>query len=377
MAKGTEKGGGRLFEEVRENMLVRARTHRNPFYCTRYEDVEPVLRRLGSVEPEAWAKAFSEIAEPYEEKAARAETAGDAAAAKENYMLAYNYHHVGWYPVPRSPGKVRAYQRSVENYLKAARYVDPPLERVQMPFHGRDGEGRVCIGYLRKPKNIERPPVVVIWGGIDAYKEERQVDLYLAGGMATVAVDIPGTGEAPLAGSTDAERMWDDILDWLAGRPDLDGRRIAVVGASTGGYWAAKVAHTHRDRIRAAVNHGGMAHYAFAADWIARAQLGEYPFELAESLAMAFGLSTYEEWVEQSPKLSLLDQGILDEPCASLLLVNGVKDSVFPITDMYLLLEHGSPKCARFFPVGHMGRTPQTEPMMARWVQRELARVHP
>ncbi|MBI2358648.1 MAG: alpha/beta hydrolase [Deltaproteobacteria bacterium] len=326
-------------------MLVRARAHRNPFYCTRYDEVEPLLRRLDSVEPEAWAKAFSAIAEPYEEKAARAEAAGDTEAAKENYMLAYNYHHVGWYPAPGSPGKARAYQRSLENYLKAARYADPPL--------------------------------VVIWGGIDAYKEERQVDLYLAGGMATLAVDIPGTGEAPLAGSMDAERMWDEIFDWVAGRPDLDGQRMAVVGASTGGYWAAKVAHTHRDRIRAAVNHGGMAHYAFAADWIAKAQFGEYPFELAESLAMAFGLSTYEEWVEQSPKLSLLDQGILDEPCAPLLLVNGVKDSVFPITDMYLLLEHGSPKSARFFPVGHMGRTPETEPMIARWVQRELTGLRP
>ncbi len=115
-----------------------------------------------------------------------------------------------------------------------------------MPFRGRDGEGNFSIGYLRKPKGIARPPVVVIWGGIDAYKEERQVDLYLAGGLATLAVDIPGTGEAPLAGSIDAERMWDDIFDWVARRLDLDGQRIAVIGASTGGYWAAKVAHTHR-----------------------------------------------------------------------------------------------------------------------------------
>ena len=27
----------------------------------------------------------------------------------------------------------------------------------------------------------------------------------------------------------------------------------------------------------------------------------------------------------------------------------------FPIADMYLLLEHGDPKTARFFPGGHMG----------------------
>ena len=373
MVKVAESTQARPFEEVRENMLERARTYRNPFYYGNYGEVDAVMRRLDSVEPEAWAKAFSRLAESYEEKAARAEAAGDVQAAKENYLLAYNYHHVGWYPVPRSPGKVRAYQHSLENFLKAARYFDPPLERVLMPFHGRDGEGNVSVGYLRKPKNLDRPPVVVIWGGIDAYKEERQLDPYLASGMATLAVDIPGTGEAPLAGSEDAERLWNDIFDWVVRRSDLDGSRMAVVGASTGGYWATKVAHTHRERIRAAVNHGGMAHYAFTADWITQAQCGEYPFELHESLAMAFGLSTYEEWVEHSPKLSLLRQGILDQPCAPLLLVNGIKDSVFPITDMYLLLEHGSPKSARFFLVGHMGR-PQTDPMIIRWVQRELAR---
>jgi hypothetical protein len=68
----------------------------------------------------------------------------------------------------------------------------------------------------------------------------------------------------------------------------------------------------------------------------------------------------------------LLDQGILDQPCAPLLLVNGVQDTVFPITDMYLLLEHGSPKTARFYPTGHMARTPQTEPMVLDWLERAL-----
>ncbi len=158
----------RPIEKVRENMLKRARTHRNPFYCTLYGEVESALVQLESLDPEAWARAFSAIAEPYEERAGRAETAADTMAAMENYLIAYNYHHIAWYPAPNSPGKLRAYRRSIETYLKAARYFDPPFERVEMPFHGRPGEGNVCIGYLRRPKGVERPPVVVIWGGIDA-----------------------------------------------------------------------------------------------------------------------------------------------------------------------------------------------------------------
>src|SRR4029450_5130156 len=49
-------------------------------------------------------------------------------------------------------------------------------------------------------------------------------------------------------------------------------------------------------------------------EWIIKAQRGEYPFELAETLACAFGRSSAEEWIEYSPRLSLLDQGILNHP---------------------------------------------------------------
>ena len=58
-----------------------------------------------------------------------------------------------------------------------------------------------------------------------------------------------------------------------------------------------------------------------------------------------------------------------------LLCVNGINDSVFPISDHYLLLEHGQPKSARFYPVGHMGFTPETEPMIINWVATKLERT--
>jgi esterase FrsA len=381
-ADNVSRAHGRPWDEVRALLLERARRPRNPFYYTRADEVERALATLDSFDRDAWAAAFSALAAPYEERAAQAEAAGDAAAAQENYLIAYDYCHVARYPAANSPGKRAAYQRAQANYLKAARYFDPPLEVVEMPFAGRPGEGPTVVGHLRKPTaggagpgagEAARPlPIVVLWGGIDSFKEERRDEPFLEAGLATLMIDMPGVGDAPLAGSEDAERMWDAIFDWIATRPELDAGRIGILGGSTGGYWATKLAHTHRDRIRAAINQGGPAHFAFAADWIARAQVGEYPFELAETLASAFGRATHDDWVAYAPKLSLLDQGVLDQPGAPLLLVNGTHDSVFPIADMYLLLEHGSPKDARFSSGGHMGWLPDTHAMMTRWMLDHL-----
>lgn len=362
----------RPMDEVKRELHARARQQRNPFLYTVYEEVAPVIDKLQSVDREAWAAAFGALARPHEERAAQAEAAGNPEVARREYLIAYDCYHVARYPAPNSPAKRAAYRKSQENFHKAARYFDPPVERVEMPFHGRAGEGNVSIGLLRKPKGIVRPPVVMVWGGIDAFKEERPTKPYLHAGLATLSIDMPGVADAPLPGSGDAERLWDAPLEFISSRSDLDANRIGLHGGSTGGYWATKVAHTHHGRLRAAVNQGGPAHFAFQRDWIARAQRGEYPFELAETLACAFDRTSGEEWLEYAPSLSLLAQGVLDGPCAPLLCVNGVDDTVFPIADMHLLLEHGRPKSARFYPAGHMGGA-SAQAAIIGWLTERLA----
>jgi esterase FrsA len=89
-------------------------------------------------------------------------------------------------------------------------------------------------------------------------------------------------------------------------------------------------------------------------------------------LACAFGRSSAEEWIDYAPKLSLLDQKVLDKPCAPLLCVNGINDSVFPIADMQLLLEHGNPKASRFYTGGHMGGGNSSEVIIG-WLQKVLS----
>ncbi len=324
--------------------------------------------------------AFNFIAKPYEVKAIDAEKDGDVQEAKENYLRAYQYYRLARYPTINSEVKMEAYRKSQEMLMKASQYFDVPIERVEIPFKGRDGEDNKIIAYLRMPKTGTAPfPLLFTWGGIDSFKEEQAIisiyglnDSALEHGLSTLAIDGPGVGDSPIKGSEDAERLFGTVFDWIDKQEGLDSKRVSVWGFSTGGYWAVKVAHVYNDKIVCAVSQGGPVHYAFELDWIQEQDRGEYPFELIETLAYAFGLSSYDEWVEYAPKLSLLKQGILDKPSAPLLLVNGLHDSVFPIKDYYLLFKHGNPKCARFYDAGHMGITKDTFQTIMDWIYPEL-----
>ena len=341
----------RPFEEVRTLLLERAGERRNPFDRTDPRTAERIVRGLRSTAHDEWVPAF-----------------GVAAQACERDIDAYGYWRVARYPAPTSPLKRDAYRRSQEHYLRAMAAEQPLLETVRTPFRGREGEGTAVEAHLRVPARAGRRPLVVMWGGIDSFKEERRPEPYLAAGFATLGIDMPGVADAPLAGSTDAERMWDPIFDWVGTRAELDPERVAVMGNSTGGYWATKLSRTHRHRIRAAVDNGGPVHDSFTPAWIARAQVGEYPFELAETLAAAFGGSTYDDWVRIAPSLSLVGLGILDQPSAPLLAVHGEDDTVFPVTDARRLIDAGAD--ALIVPGGHLSG--DTTGAIVRWLAVRL-----
>ena len=150
----------RPMNEVKEELLGRAKGNRNPFLYTLYEEVAPVIDGLRSVDREQWARAFSALAAPHEERAAKAEAASDHAAARREYLIAYDCYHVARYPAPNSPGKLAAYRKSQENFHQAAKFFDPPVERIEMPFKANAGEGSVSVGLLRKPKGMIQPPVL-------------------------------------------------------------------------------------------------------------------------------------------------------------------------------------------------------------------------
>lgn len=331
------------------------------------------IDRLSGLAPEPWTEAWGALAEDY---ATRARAAGDAAERHRLWQQAYQAAFLGRYPVPNHPLKVQLYERARAYFLAATALEQPPLEVVEVPFAGRAGEGDTVRFYLTRPEGVARPRVVLAWGGIDTWKEEshaRLGALLRSRGLAVGLVDIPGTGESPVLASADAERQYTPVFEHLAARDDVAGGRCGVIGASFGGYWAMKLAYTHRDHVAAAVNWGGGVHITFTPEWQQRSRAAtSYLMDLMAARARIFGGTTFEDYVARCPELSLLDQGLLDTPSSPILLVNGRHDQQNSIDDLYLSLDHGDPKAARVFDGGHMGQGP-TVPTIVDWMCAQLA----
>jgi hypothetical protein len=363
----------RTLDEAKAFLIERIETRRNPFEFTEQQAAREAVASLDGLDGARWAAAWATPADLFEAAADEAERRGDRAAAFTNRFQAYAFNFVGRYPSPNHPDKQCRYERAIANMLKLAPLFDPPVEVVGVPFE--DGKQVIC--YVRRPKDVERPPVAMVWGGIDSWKEEAlaQSEHFLRAGLAFVTTDMPGAGQSPVLGSEPAaERQYTPVFEWLRTRDDLDGQRLVIVGRSFGGYWTAKLAHTHRHYLRGAVSWGGGAHYMYQRDWAEKSRYADsYLMELPETRGRMLGATTFEEYVAAFSRLSLLDQGILEQPCAPMLLLNGKEDTQCPIADLYMLLEHGQPKMARVFPGGHMGMTPQTWPTVIGWVKDQLS----
>jgi len=362
----------RTLAEGKEWLLDRLAKRHSPMYYADEAQARATIQRLEGLDGEAWAAAWGGTGATFEQQALEAEHRGDKAQAAKAWFQAFTFCSIGRYPCPNHPRKRACCIKARECFLKA---TAPSLTRVAVPFEGKSDEGAEVVFYVRKPAGATRPPVMVIWGGVDTWKEETY-DLgstLLAEGLAVVSIDMPGVGESPVVGSPDGERQYTPALDWIRAQPDLDGSRIGCMGLSFGGYWAAKLAHTHRQYLKAVVDWGGGTHYTFQPEWFqGRRYPDSYLMDLFETRAHSLGGSTYEDYAARIGALSLLDQGLLDQPSAPLLLVNGKDDQQTTIEDLYLLLEHGSPKDARIFPGGHMGNTPETRPTIIRWLCRKL-----
>src|SRR5262249_12726301 len=142
----------RSFEEVKADILRRA-GRVNPFERTKREDVEEALAQLDSLDPDPWGVAWGKIGARYEALAAGQEKRGQKQEAGKTYYQAYEYYRVGRYPVPSSPEKKRCYEGALRTFLKAAPTMNPPLERIEIPF-----EGKKVVGYLQIPKTTHPPP---------------------------------------------------------------------------------------------------------------------------------------------------------------------------------------------------------------------------
>lgn len=372
-------GGGRDLAALKEE--VQRRTDRNmpPLTGISSDDAKDALARIDSLDREAWTAAWFAVGDRRWERA-RGLDARNLAEVRDEYWKAWRLFHFARWPTENSPTRQRAKHRALQAFQAYARLLDPPMEIVRIPF-----EGKQIVGYLRLPLKPRPAPLVFGIAGLDSRKEDiaAHSDDYLQRGMALFAIDLPGTGESPLAvAEIDADRIFSEVLEYLEKRQDVDSERVLVQGRSWSGYWAAKLAITERARLRGTVMHGGPIHHYFQPEKL-RASLstGEYLYDYLAAKSALVGAANLEEMIERMSRFDLLATGILDERSAPMLCVNGARDSQVPIADIYVLLEHGDPKEAWINPAGgHMGRSPEwpsaaiAEKVVLPWIARRLER---
>jgi len=370
-----------------------------PFHDGAYEDFAPIFEELinkninDACSP-AYTEAFLPTAERLvslaDKKAKEDPNSGKEASALylracAVYRIA-RFPYITGFPAVNDDIKWKAWEAQKAAYLEAGRLWACPVEEVLVDHEhakGRD-RGKIPV-YVRVPgkeegKEEQRCPVVVLMTGLDGYRPDNTVrcDEFLKRGWGSVVVEVPGTADCP-ADSADPEapdRLWTSLLAWMGRDGRFDMRRVLVWGLSCGGYYAVRVAHTHKDQLVGSVAQGAGCHHFFDREWLGKVDGHEYPFELTPAMAMKHGFKSVDEYKENvQKKFSLLETGIIQKPSTRLLLVNGTQDGLMPIEDSMMLFEYGTVKEARFFPDAlHMGY-PLANGAVYPWMEEVMASV--
>lgn len=367
---------GRSLSELKTELMRRVRGKLMPIAGVPEADAEAVIDSVDSLERDAWAQAWAARGDQHLQRADALRTT-DSTAARESYRLAWRLFHYARWPVENTPFKRYVYPRALAAFRNYGRLLDPVLEMVRIPY-----DNQVITAYLRVPKGNGKAPLVIGISGLDSRKEDVMVlsEAYLSRGIALLAIDMPGTGEAPLALTPGAEKMFSAVLDWVAARDDLDASRTVIQGRSWSSYWAALLAVTERERLRGAVMHGGPIHHYFQPQWLAPSlESHEYLYDYLPATAALFGVETLDELLAVAPGHSLQAKGILGRDAAPLLLINGARDSQIPIADVELLAATYPDSTVWINPEGgHMGRSAEWSgnrifsEVTAPWLMRML-----
>lgn len=298
-----------------------------------------------------WCAAWSAVAAEHEQLGRDALTADRTKSAGAHLSRAAVYYHFAKFLFVDDLEQMRtAHMAAVRCLDDALPYLDPPGQRIEIPF-----EGSRLVGILRLPVGPAPHPVILMIPGLDSTKEELRSteDLFLERGVATFSVDGPGQGEAEydLAIRADWEVPGAAFIDRLAAEPSLDAERIGVWGVSLGGYYSPRVA-SGDDRVRACVALAGP--YTFADGWDSRPVLTQEAFRVrskspnlaaARAAAAELSMEGRAELI-RCPLLAVTgkrDRLIAWEDSARL-----VKEASGPAE--LLLLEEGNHGCANLAP---------------------------
>jgi len=296
---------------------------------TDFQEVTAAIERW-----EDWCAAWAARAAVHEALGNKSYADGFKLSAGEHWTRAAVCYHFGKFLFVNDMAQLKtAHAKALECRNKALPLLRPPGERVAIPY-----EGKQLYGNLRKPAGVAKPPIVVMCMGLDSAKEEMDdyENRFLKRGVATLAFDGPGQGEAeydfPIC--PEYEKPVKAVIDYLETRADVDTNRIGVWGVSLGGYYAPRAAAFEK-RIKACVALSGA--YERSASFEGR------PIINVE----AFRVRTHSANLEEAGKVGIRMtlKGVAKNITCPIYIVAGTKDRLTPHTAAEKLASEVSGPC--------------------------------
>jgi pimeloyl-ACP methyl ester carboxylesterase len=267
-----------------------------------------------------WAPNWRGVGEVHEALGAEARSHQRLLSAAQAFQRAAWCYHLGkflWFEDPILHAALR--DRSVSVYRQALAQLDPPAERLEIPF-----EGHFIPGNLRRVSGASRSPLVLIVPGLDSSKEELFAieEEIVRRGMSTLTIDGPGQSENSVhfAIRPNWETVITPLLDELAGRDlGVDQGRVGLVGISMGAIYGPRAA-AYEPRVRALVALAGPYNLGDCWDALNPLTRGGYVFYTKSA-----------DEAEAKRKAHTLNlEGVLHRVSQPMLVIHGAKDRLFP-----------------------------------------------
>jgi dienelactone hydrolase len=280
----------------------------------------------------AWKEEWSKEADRVAKIGDEADADGRAITAGNQYMRAGNYYYSAERFIPPGEEKLAMYRKALRCYQGAMARLHPEIERVEVPY-----ENQSLPAWFVKGRGLGKRPTVVLFDGMDNAKE---MSVIFAGldfakrGINTLAIDGPGQSE-PLRLRNiytrhDYEAAGRPAYDYVASRPEVDAKRVAVMGYSFGGYHAPRICAFDK-RYAACVCFGAMHWNIY--DFVA----GHNPTDPRRTSASTFqfrwvvGAPDNETALEWAKKFTL--EGVADKVECPILILHGENDRIVPLAE--------------------------------------------
>lgn len=329
-----------------------------------YGEVISAVSKVEEGNGKTWFEQWTKVADYLEKTAEKFLRDGHTLSARDTFIRAWNYRRAAEFflhdtaqdrqiSIDSSNKAIECFQKTMKFFAGKMDYIEVPYESTTLPSYfwrpdKSDGPARTLIVHSGFDGTAEQ---VLLWFGRQATER----------GYNVIAFEGPGQGSVlrnkNLIFRHDWEKAVAPVIDYYVDRPEVDPKKIALVGQSIGGYLAPRAA-AFEPRISACVADDGVfdLHAALCKmmSWEAssKAEWDRIAFErIKQDLALRwwvidgmwkFGARTPSEFLNALQPYNL-KSCVKNIRCPTLVM-KGAEDHMFPGQPEQLYAELNCPK---------------------------------